>query len=289
MSRSLNTPNPQTDVTTVGSDNESSLISGKKRLGLTGLCCIAGSDRGINYKRENLGRVGISLQNRSFVVADGVGAGGDIAALSLARLLAHQPKYINFAVDRFRSGLKKLELLDAGSCFLATHFVDSSNGLVLKHAYAGNCSLLVIRGNKIVFKADQNSSLLASYKSGQISEDEMLYHPERSQVVNAITHERGEVHFGHDFLVESDDRVLIYSSGIGDNLTPREIIEIVRGLSLGRAFDAVAAKVTDRMEFCDAIKSETPVSVRKSSGLYSDGFHSMPRCANRSLIIVDVL
>lgn len=121
-----------------------------------------------------------------------------------------------------------------------------------------------------------------------LTEDAALYDSARAIVLNAIYPKQGTVKTYAAIPLQQGYRVLLFSDGIGDNLTDEELARLVppHHVSAQDAFSLLSDITSKRMAEKDEIEAKT--GDRSKVKTYSDGFRSKPKEDNRALVIMDI-
>ena len=284
----------------IGQNNELTLSQSVKKFKTRfGSEIAAGSDKGINYKDHNEDRVVVVPDKEFIAVVDGMGGygGGDIAAQIIAQHLSKNPDNIQTALDNASAAINNaiqnevIKNNKAGAPFISARIVRENGNIKLEYSYSGDCSLIVIdkKGKvKHIGKTDSylnSPRYLAINNNVKLTDDQLLYHPQRNIVLKAI--DRKNTQFTAETItIESGDRVILMSDGINDNLTPEELAAIVSNKSVQDAIFAVDQVTSARMQNASQIINDTPD--RAKSGKFSDEYKSEPKKDNRGIAIIDV-
>lgn len=268
-----------------------------------GLSVAAAADRGVNYGNNNQDRVVVKPDEGLFVVIDGIGGGskGDLAADILAEKFMTDSDPAKAAYQA-HLGMEQLyrqgEITDtSGAGFVSAKIRRKEQGIDLEYSYSGDCSLIVLHadGRISVGEADSyvDNQMVAK---GILSPDEALYNPHRNIVEKSITPERSSVQT-KTIAVEKGDRVIMASDGIGDNLTPEEIRELIQGLRPEEAIAKLDEITSQRMQNYKnnsvdfdrrPEQSKQALAHRKKHGVFADGYRSGAKPDNRSVIVFDI-
>ena len=267
----------------------------------------AGTYRGIGYK-NNEDRAIISRGASFAGVVDGVGGikDGELAARILAGSLASIPENVPYAFS-----LAQKTMFDKNTkgkaVFASAQVVDRrKEGLrkSLKMFRVGDAKIFVFKkdGRK-VFESEDQSPVQEMVDSGDITLDESYYNLRRnevSKVVSAIITSDPETHVDYpeelpEREVEPGDMVLLMSDGISDNFTAEEIEEKIKeGLSGSELFFWLSEATDKRMKYAREIARMTPreqealIVYRKKNGVFPDGYKTMPKEDNQTLVIMEI-
>lgn len=204
---------------------------------------VSGTDPGFGYENRNKNKANedssvVDSERDAYVVLDAMGGSprtpgyylyGDVAAGLCAEALrdgfAEENTFEEIQSDMHRR-LKEANLAENGVCFLAFRI----EGKVLHFAYAGDARLTIIgKEGKVRYRTRPN-------------------HNEQNHdfVKGPVTGlDVGQLISGSVELQEGD-RVLVYSDGIDENLSPEEIAELIHGKSTVEAYRAIADE-TERL------------------------------------------
>ncbi len=299
----------------IGQDNKVGLYGSRKKYSTSkGAKIIIASDKGIGSKDHNEDRVVVVPDAESVSVIDGVGgnASGDIAAQILAENLSDNSYDIEESTKKASKGIDEafqqgiIEKKDAAAAFISARIIRGRLKTELEYSYSGDCSLIVISQSgklKHISKQDSyiSSSLYAKNNGSSLSEDELLYHPQRNIISHKIDAEENKI-TTKKVRVKKGDMVILMSDGISDNLTPEEIAKLIKGQNPEFAVRIIDLITSERMKNYEDIitKTEKPYNPRfnfitnqttdgrRATGKYSDGFKSMPKRDNRGIAIMEV-
>lgn len=284
----------------IGQNNELTLAQSiRKFRSKHGSEIAAGSDKGINYKAHNEDRVVVVPDKEFLAVIDGMGGygGGDIAAQLVAHQLSQNPENIQLALQKASAAIDNAIKQDvisngsAGAPFISARVIREHNKIELEYSYTGDCSLIVIdKSGRVKYVSETDSYLnspryLAVNNNIRLTDDQLLYHPQRNIVMKAIDRKHSQF-TTKNIPMETGDRVILMSDGINDNLTPAELAQIVLNKTVNEAIIAVDQVTSTRMLNEDQIINSTPN--RAQSGIFSDGYRSEPKKDNRGIAIIDI-
>lgn len=236
-------------------------------------------------------RVGIYVDTNRVGMFDGYNQYGHLAADNLARELLFEDLSVAVQAElaRQRVDLSKR----SGTCFMHATIGEDENGKYVDPAQAGDVHMLVAdENNRLAWESQDENYAAEKARSGRITADEALYHSERSDVTNAVgIGAKGQLRYRGATIsprmrLQSGWKVMLYTDGIGDNLTSDEILLSTRGMSPIDTIQWIDATVTKRMVNKGVILAGTPD--RKKAGRYVDGFKTEPKVDNMGIAIIDV-
>lgn len=249
---------------------------------------VARSDAGIGYKGDtNEDRIAVNPDGESFMVIDAMGGQGtgEPAAIIMGE------EFLDLQGDipgTLQAAHRKFNTLPPGSgvCVAGMQCAEPQRGRVkVERHQAGDVMDIIARSRKWWQKLFQLSQTYQASepqtiaqrlaKIGIIRKKDVRNHPKHSVVSNYIDEYKFEP-TSSSHIVLPGDRALLYSDGIGDNITPEEMIKLNMRLSLEELLEKVWQITTYRMEHFDALHEEKP------KGNHSDGLSSRPKRDNRS-------
>ncbi|MDO8649454.1 MAG: hypothetical protein Q7R81_06775 [Candidatus Peregrinibacteria bacterium] len=253
----------------------------------SGLFVAAQCDEGVGYrKKRNEDRALICPADDVFAVIDGMGGrgDGDSAAQAIAEEIGETPKDICAAIARARERIADFAP-GAAACIMVSSFGPKNEygERELTTVQAGDVKQLIIhrrhfmdvlrRRKRIEESADEN--LVDQLRqAGILSAREAAKDPRRNQVTNFVSAERYEPTGGKS-VVGPGDRVLLYSDGIGNNQTSKQVIALNVRQSLSELLSAVWKASGEQM--------------RKAQELEQRGMDPVGcQCDNRAFIGIDV-
>lgn len=205
-----------------------------------------------------------------FIVADGMGGhgAGDIAsALAVAEIsrlyysLGEEYSDIGQRLQlAFREAHQKI-------CQVAAQSPDTENmgttaavAVVkydeVKHqgeawiAWAGDSRVYLLRRGQLQQLSQDHSRVWPLIQAGQITWDELRFHPDRSRVTNALTARREEV--SPDIqrtTLEPGDQLLLCSDGLSGEVRPEEITQILKAYPPEQAVQRLIERANASKEF----------------------------------------
>jgi protein phosphatase len=96
-------------------------------------------------------------------------------------------------------------------------------------AWAGDSRVYLLRHGRLEQLTKDHSRLWPLIESGQITWDELRFHPDRSRIINALTAHRDDVIPEIlSFQLEPGDQLLLCSDGLSGEVRPEEIAQIWR-------------------------------------------------------------
>ncbi|HEY4111983.1 PP2C family protein-serine/threonine phosphatase [Puia sp.] len=197
-----------------------------------------------------------SVQDRTFVVCDGVGGAenGEVAsqfvAEWVARALQQTPPsevglpLINRLLEEARSRLVEHALLkglgkDMATTFTLVHLMRDRVFV----AWCGDSRVYHLRGNEILYRTTDHSLVHCLVRTGDISEEDARDHPQKNLLLKAIrADEPGPVAEGHWIRELRDgDYFLLCTDGLLENISDNDILFLLqhseqREMYLAKAF-----------------------------------------------------
>lgn len=194
-------------------------------------------------------------QDRIFIVCDGVGGSenGEIAsriiAESLGKALQQIPvENITTALINKQLSISKQKLLDHAvknglSSDMATTFCLLA--LAEKKAFiawSGDSRVYHVRNSEILYKTADHSLVNTLIKSGEISEEEALSHPQKNIILKAIKADESPVESDNVWIedVRDGDYFLLCTDGIFENVTDNDFRLLLNQNDKGN-FDLIKA------------------------------------------------
>ncbi len=179
-----------------------------------------------------------------FGVADGAGGypQGEVASQIIVEQMAKsKPGKILNSIDKGNDHIRKKTSNAKTTLALASVKDDS-----IRFYCVGDSEVLLWNSNgTLVYKSIPHSLVGHKVEAGLISQDESLEDPDR----NIVTHLMGEKSFSIQssslFNLKKGYTCLVGTDGLFDNLSHKEITDIVLGKSLSRSFDALS-------DFCES-------------------------------------
>jgi serine/threonine protein phosphatase PrpC len=205
--------------------------------------------------QDGIGLFELGGQRGVLAVADGVG--GHAAGASAARIALEALERALGAGDdeaQVRSAIldgvelanrEILELKVGAATTLAAIAVEGDR---LRCYHAGDSEVLVV-GQRGRTKLHTISHSPTSYaiQAGVLAPHEALCHADRHLVSNVVGSPDLRIEVGSELELAARDTALLATDGLFDNLTPGEIVEIVRAGPLDRAASELAERCRGRM------------------------------------------
>ena len=108
--------------------------------------------------------------------------------------------------------------------------------------------VLVIGGRgKIKYQTISHSPVGFAVEAGLLDEDQALHHEDRHVVSNFVGSQEMRIEVGPTLQLTTQDRVLLASDGLFDNLTIDEVVTLARKGPLRRAVRELSRQVHQRM------------------------------------------
>lgn len=208
--------------------------------------------------------VNTSESSGLIAVADGVGGhrGGEQAsALVIQQLQAirHLPPNGRDdlrveILDSIENANQSIRDLNIGAA--TTVAIVEINGNRVRPYHVGDSTVLIIgQGGRIKFRTTSHSPVGYAFESGMLSEQEALDHEELHVVDNLVGCEGMRIEIGPTIEIGPRDTVLLGSDGLFDNLLEDEIAGGLKGRSLAKRVEQIAAQASARMT---AVKEGEP-------------------------------
>lgn len=203
-----------------------------------------GSDEGTGYwKNRNEDRA--VLVDNGFGLFDGMGGNpkrphryqhGDRAAQVGAEIYAAgltQGKSSQEVQMEAYQELQHQELAENGFAYVAARVIEKGKKLYLDVAWAGDVTLFIIRNGKIIPVTNVERSWVGN----------------EDYIDNAVSGEDpGQTRTSPSVELQAGDRIVAFTDGIGDNFTPEQIAEMIRGKSIEEAFKIIADATEAKMK-----------------------------------------
>ncbi|MBE7474903.1 MAG: hypothetical protein DPW09_37820 [Anaerolineae bacterium] len=205
-----------------------------------------------------------------FIVADGMGGhgAGDIAsALAVAEI---SRLYYSLGEEYADIGQRlRLAIREAHQkiCQVAAQSPDTENMgttaavVVVKYdevkhqgeawiAWAGDSRIYLLRRGQLQQLSQDHSRVWPLIEAGQITWDELRFHPDRSRVTNALTARREEVSPDIQWTtLEPGDQLLLCSDGLSGEVRPEEITQILKAYPPEQAVQRLIERANAPKEF----------------------------------------
>jgi serine/threonine protein phosphatase PrpC len=206
------------------------------------------SMRGARHHNED--RVGYAERDNAILmaVADGLGGhrGGDVAAEIMVQTLLHM-----FQTLRHR-------LIERPSMFLALGIMQAHHAIIARGqagnppieprttcvtclvqngyaywAHVGDSRLYHFRGNRMLLRTQDHTTVEELHQGGLLSEQEMLEHPHKSHLLNCVGGPATPtVSVGGETPLQPGDTLLLCSDGLWEAFTPEEMLPHLRAPAL---------------------------------------------------------
>lgn len=282
----------------------------------------AATDKGKNYKDEDEDRVGINPEANLVVVVDGVGGwkNSSLCADFVASSFVENPDDPAKAAKLASELINKVaSSKEGGACFASVKITVDNGQKYLNISKAGDVKILIFEDDELVLESRDDSYVCLLLDSLDITSDEALYHPHRNIVTHFIDAKRDSAHILKPIPVKKGAKVIIYTDGIGDNISPDELLRFLSGRDWGGTeIIKLLSDITDRrMDIAEDIaalngsvekdrsdfnneedylrylevrkKYLSLREKRKVKGEYSDGYKTEPKPDNRGIAIVEIL
>lgn len=190
------------------------------------------------------------------VVADGVGGSqqaGDAARMILTELgsslkppYPHPDAIRGCVLDALENANRRLltEYRDAAATVVVAIMVDRR----VRAVHAGDCAALLFgQRGKLKYQTVSHSPVGFAQESGLIGEQEAIEHEDRHLISNAVGARDMRIEVGPWLDLAPQDRLLLASDGIYDNLLLDEIIEVCRKGDVHSALCSLADRCLNRM------------------------------------------
>lgn len=191
------------------------------------------------------------------VVADGAGGlpGGDqaseLATRNVSRACARADEEGIGLRDAILNGFEQANraVLDLGIGAATTLAVAEIVGDTLRPYHAGDSGILVTgQRGRTKLMTMFHSPVGYAVEAGLLDEEDAMHHKERHLVSNLIGQNDMRIELGSALSLADHDTVVVASDGVFDNLSPPEIIDIVRKGELGAAANNLRDAVMGRMQ-----------------------------------------
>ncbi len=200
---------------------------------------------------DGAGVLPASSKRGVLAVADGLGGcpmGASASRVAISRLAER----VSAAGDQ-EGGLRgpildaledaNAELVGNGSGAATTAALVEIDGRTLRAYHVGDSAIYVVgQRGRIKLQTVAHSPVGYAIEAGLLDETEALHHEERHLISNVVGSADMRVEIGSPVELAPRDTVLIATDGLFDNLTPVEIVEIIRTKPL----EVVAAELIER-------------------------------------------
>lgn len=229
----------------------------EERLGEASLAAFAHAAEAGSVNEDSLGVLQLGPQHVVLLLADGVGggpAGEQASARALETLFRTIPESVSSYGDARQGILEGFDLANAevmalGRGAATTLVVVEIQGRSLRTYHAGDSSVLVTgQRGKLKLSTIAHSPVGYAFEAGLLSERDALHHDERHVVSNWIGTNELRIDIGPSLSLAHFDTLVMGSDGLFDNLTTKEILELVRSGPLGKCAAALGAAARRRME-----------------------------------------
>lgn len=192
----------------------------------------------------------IDRQTGVLAVADGLGGqpSGDYASqMALRRLrdsiarISPQPSATRMAVmDGVEAANQAILALGVGAA--TTLAVAEIAGPMLRAYHVGDSSILVVgQRGKVKLQTVPHSPVGYAVEAGLLDEEEAMHHDDRHLVSNIVGAPDMRIEVGSPMRLAARDTVLLATDGVYDNMSPSEIVDLIRTKPISR----VAADIAD--------------------------------------------
>lgn len=183
-----------------------------------------------------------TLQNRFFIVCDGVGGAqkgelaSQIAVTGFADYFTKHPTdtfsegaikaAFAYVLEEFDAMLKAQYLLRGMATTLTLVGIGEKDVTV---AHIGDSRIYQIRSGKIIFKSEDHSKVNYLLKMGLITSQQAQNHPERNVITRAIqgSHKETDIEINHLIDVKSGDYFFQCTDGVLENVTDEALSQIL--------------------------------------------------------------
>jgi serine/threonine protein phosphatase PrpC len=183
-----------------------------------------------------------TLQNRFFIVCDGVGGAqkGELAShIAVTGFADYFAKYptgtfsdavikaaFAYVLEEFDAMLKAQYLLRGMATTLTLVGIGEKDVTV---AHIGDSRIYQIRSGKIIFKSEDHSKVNYLLKMGLITPQQAQNHPERNVITRAIqgSHKETDIEINHLTDVKSGDYFFQCTDGVLENVTDDALSQIL--------------------------------------------------------------
>ncbi len=176
-----------------------------------------------------------------FVVTDGLGGhkagqrASEISLLTFEELLSSHEKQrrqsqglSQIIVECFEEANRRVirEIPGSGTTLVVGLLEENA----LKSFHAGDSELLVFNSElEVKFRTQNHSPVAALIQSGEITEEDALFHEERHLVVNVIGDPELEPEIGPSVKLDDGDYLLLASDGLFDNYSLGQLLSVWQG------------------------------------------------------------
>ena len=206
------------------------------------------SMRGARHHNED--RVGYAERDNAILmaVADGLGGhrGGDVAAEIMVQTLLHMFQTLRHPLIQRPSMFLALGILQAHHAIIARGQAGDppieprttcvtclvQNGYAY-WAHVGDSRLYHFRGNRMLLRTQDHTTVEELHQGGLLSEQEMLEHPHKSHLLNCVGGPATPtVSVGVETPLQPGDTLLLCSDGLWEAFTPEEMLPHLRAPAL---------------------------------------------------------
>jgi serine/threonine protein phosphatase PrpC len=189
-------------------------------------------------------------------IADGVGGirSGDVAARVAVESLGESLEQCRAGELAVRGAIlngieaANRKILEMGLGAATTLAVLEINGQAVRPYHVGDSIILIFgaRG-KIKWQTTMHSPVGFAVEAGVLDEREALHHEDRHLVSNVVGSSEMRIEIGPSLQLAARDTVLLASDGLIDNLTVREIVQLLRKGRLEKSVGTLSRAVWQRM------------------------------------------
>lgn len=202
-------------------------------------------------------------------VADGCGGmrGGDKASKLAMDYLAEsieqsfdEPRLIRGAIlDGIENANRAIQSLKIGAaCTIA--IVEFHDGMIRSYHAGDSMVLVTTNRGRVRYQSISHSPIGYAVESGMLQADAAMHHEDRHLISNCLGSPHMRIEVGPSIRLGKNDRVLVASDGLFDNLSTDEVVNILRCGELNNVAEKLSEKVTQRMLTESTSASASPPS-----------------------------
>jgi PPM family protein phosphatase len=189
-------------------------------------------------------------------VADGCGGmrGGDKASKVAMEYLAESieqsfdnPRLVRSAIlDGIENANRAIQSLKIGAaCTIA--IVEFHDGMIRSYHAGDSMVLVTTNRGRVRYQSISHSPIGYAVESGMLQADAAMHHEDRHLISNCLGSPHMRIEVGPCIRLGKNDRVLVASDGLFDNLSTDEVVNVLRCGELATVAKKLSALATHRM------------------------------------------
>lgn len=223
---------------------------------------------------HNEDRVGYAERDNVLImaVADGLGGhrGGEIAAEMVMQTLLHAFQTVRQPLIQRPTAFLALAMLHAHHAIIARGQTSQPTieprttcvACLVQNGYAywahvGDSRLYHFRGDKLLLRTQDHTTVEELHQGGLLSEKEMLEHPQKGHLLNCLGGPvKPTISVGEETRLQPGDTLLLCTDGLWEAFTPEEIIQKLRSPSLDTDVEEMLYTAVRKMRYgCDNVSA----------------------------------